>query len=60
MHFGCWHPYVSFVFPGICRSRILPIMAAYHAQACYAVMHRVVLKVEFKVSHLFYNTRKSN
>ena len=51
MHFGCWHPYVSFVIPGICRSRILPIMAAYHVQACNAVMHRVVLKVYFKVFH---------
>ena len=53
MHFGCWHPYVSFVIPGICRSRILPIMAAYHAQACYAALHRVVLKVYLKVFHRF-------
>ena len=47
-------------FRGSVEAVFCSIVAAYHAQACYAVMHRVVLKVEFKVSHLFYNTRKSN
>lgn len=39
---------------------VCPVVDAYHAQACCAALHRIVLKVEFKVSHLFYNTRKSN
>ena len=49
--FGIHMPTLSFW--GICRSRILPIMAAYHAQACYAALHRVVLKVYLKVFHRF-------
>ena len=38
-------------FQGSVETVVCSVMAAYHAQACYAALHRVVLKVYFKVFH---------
>lgn len=38
-------------FRGSVEDVVCPIVAAYHAQACNPVMHRVVLKVYLKVFH---------
>ena len=40
-------------FRGSVEAVFCSIVAAYHVQACYAVMHRVVLKVYLKVFHRF-------
>ena len=38
-------------FLGSVETVVCSIVAAYHVQACNAVMHRVVLKVYLKVFH---------
>ena len=40
-------------FQGAFEAVVGSIVAAYHAQACYAAMRRVVLKVYLKVFHLY-------
>lgn len=40
-------------FQGSVETVVCSIVAAYHVQACNAVMHRVVLKVYLKVFHRF-------
>lgn len=38
-------------FQGSVEAVFCPIVAAYHVQACYAALHRVVLKAYLKVFH---------
>ena len=38
-------------FQGSVEAVFCSIVVAYHVQVCYAVMHRVVLKVYLKVFH---------
>lgn len=45
IHMSVWS------FQGSVETVVCSIVAAYHVQACNAVMHRVVLKVYLKVFH---------
>ena len=47
--FGIHMPTLS--FRGFVEAVFCSIVAAYHAQACYAALHRVVLKAYLKVFH---------